>query len=166
MYPEDEQPATNRNTIGDAPAPFVYGQPPVGQKRKKKPRPALWWLPWAICAVLFVLVLIFGILWVSKSGSDNGKKDAALTDSSDTKDDSKDDDTATEECTAKQRRYQNEDLEIAFCYPVSWGDVKVADCASCHASPGQGDRLKLGGAAVFNQVLAADLGFKVKGDLG
>jgi hypothetical protein len=127
MYPEDQQPQPpNQNTIGQAPKPFMYGEP-VGtgpNAPKKKPKDGMSWLPWAIGgAVVFVLLLVVVIVLIANAGKDN-KDNTGTTDNTNGTTTTG---TTTDECSAKERRYQNQDLDIRFCYPTAWGDVKVAD---------------------------------------
>jgi hypothetical protein len=125
MYPEDQQPQPpNQNTIGNAPQPFMYGQPTGPNPPKKKPNERMPWLIWAIVgAVVFVIVLIITIVLLINT---NKTPDKTTTDT-DTPSTSTTTDTAANECSAKERRYQNEDLDIRFCYPTAWGDTKLSD---------------------------------------
>ncbi|HSD55789.1 MAG TPA: hypothetical protein VLA92_01405 [Candidatus Saccharimonadales bacterium] len=128
MYPEDQQPQPpNQNTIGEAPKPFMYGEP-VGTgptAPKKKPKDSMSWLPWAIGGVvLFVVLLVAVIILIMNAGKDNNKASTNTGVDTNTNTNS---DVGADECTAKERRYQNEDLDMRFCYPTTWGDVKLAD---------------------------------------
>lgn len=128
MYPEDQQPQPpNQNTIGSAPEPFRFNEPTsVGPTPpKKKPGSGMpSWLPWAIVGgILFVIILIVVIVLIvnmSKSTKTNTNDDKTTTNTVVT-------DEEADGCSAKQRRYQNKDLDIRFCYPTTWGDVKVSD---------------------------------------
>jgi len=125
MYPEDQQNPTNRNTIGEAPAPFNMN-PNNGQQPKKEPKKANWLLLGIISgALLLVTIIVGGVILLANAGK--GEKEDPPT-SQNTKDDEDKTDTNTAEaCSSKLRRYQNEDLDIRFCYPNSWGDVKSED---------------------------------------
>ncbi|HEX9153490.1 MAG TPA: hypothetical protein VF809_01590 [Candidatus Saccharimonadales bacterium] len=142
MYPDDQQPPTNRNTIGEAPRPFVTGQMPSPeepsypqqqmhqpQPQAKRPKekhsnPKIKWVLIGLGALLVIVLLVVGIILAAKDNKNDGKGTTTDTSSSDSSSSS----TSTDdECTAQQRRYQNEDLDIKFCYPKSWGDVKLAD---------------------------------------
>jgi hypothetical protein len=119
MYPQDQQPQPpNQNLMGQAPQPFNYGRPV--QPPKKKGMAA--WLPWAICGFLLLLVIIFGVL-VLMNNNKNSNNTATNTGTSNQQNTG----TSASECNFQQRRYQNQDLNIRFCYPTSWGDVKVTD---------------------------------------
>ena len=127
MYPEDQQPQPpNQNTIGSAPEPFKYNEPMgVGPTPpKKKPTETPNWLPWVIAGgMLFVVILVVVIILIVNMSKSN--KPVANTNKTDTNTTTTDQNA--DECTAKQRRYQNRDLDIRFCYPTTWGDVKVSD---------------------------------------
>jgi len=136
MYPEDQTP---HNTLGEPPKPATFG-PPEGGRNRKQPfnaKPLLW----AGGIFLLVLLLVAGIVWVSSLGtSDKGTdKTATTTDKPEEEEESKS--TDPEACTAKQRRYQNRDLSLGFCYPNVWGNVSVADAEFDPSD--DGTRLKL-----------------------
>lgn len=121
MYPQDEQPQPpNQNLMGQAPQPFNYGRPVDNGPKKKK---SLAWLPWAVSGFMFLLVIIFGIIVLANSGNkDNNPNNGTPGDNG-----TAPNDTTLSDCTSKQRRYQSKDLDIRFCYPTGWGDVKVSD---------------------------------------
>lgn len=152
-----QQQPVNPNLMGEAPQPFNYEQPmqqnswgqtmppvqsqyaqpqqtmppmqpmqqmagvPPQSARKGGPGKAL---PWIISGILLLFVIILAVLFVvasnnsKKSGSNNGTNNNSNQNTNTTK---------TEECGSKLRRYQNEDLDIRFCYPTAWGDVKLGD---------------------------------------
>lgn len=137
MYPDDqdrEQQPANRNLMGDAPQPFNYGQQmqanlgqPVQQGNGKPGKPGgNKMLPWIISGVLLLLVIIFGILFLLAANKDK-TKDNNTADKTNTNQTDNTDTKNSDECSSKLRRYQNEDLDIRFCYPKTWGDVKLTD---------------------------------------
>lgn len=136
MYPDDqdrEQQPANRNLMGDAPQPFNYGQQmqanlgqPVQPKGSKPKSGASKALPWIVSGVLLLLVIIFGILFLLAASNKDKNKNNNTADNSNTNQ-TQDNTDASAECSSKLRRYQNEDLDIRFCYPKTWGDVKLTD---------------------------------------
>lgn len=154
MYPGDddkEQQPANRNLMGEAPQPFSYqdplqqdlGQPQQPQRMQSpQPRqqpgkrgnnqddksPILKFLPWIISGVVVLIILIVAIVLIIVAATkDNKKDDKTGTNNTNDTQQSTGTDTGASECSTKLRRYQNEDLDIRFCYPVAWGDVKVSD---------------------------------------
>jgi hypothetical protein len=125
MYPEDQQNPANRNTIGEAPAPFNMN-PNNGQQPKKEPKKANWVLLGIISgALLLVTIIVGGVILLANAGK--GEKEDPKTSQNDPKDEEKTETDTDEACSSKLRRYQNEDLDIRFCYPNAWGDVKSED---------------------------------------
>jgi hypothetical protein len=138
MYPDDqdkEQQPANRNLMGEAPQPFNYGEPmqeqlgqsvPPTKQKKRKSGGAAKFLPWIISGVLLLMVIIFGIVLLLAANKDDNKSasnDTGTNNGSQNKTET----DASSECSSKLRRYQNEDLDIRFCYPKTWGDVKLSD---------------------------------------
>jgi hypothetical protein len=139
MYPDDqdrEQQPTNRNLMGDAPQPFNYGQQmqtslgqpvPAGNNGGKRPKSgSSKALPWIISGVLLLFVIIFGVLFLLAASNKNNKDNNNSNDNNANTNQTTED-TRSDECSSKLRRYQNEDLDIRFCYPKTWGDVKLTD---------------------------------------
>ncbi len=123
MYPDDQPHQPTHNTMGPPPAPFTLDQ--SGNEKshyKKTPRNNLGLFIGLVGGVLFILVLIIIVL----AGTGKNTKPAAtvspsVADSQQTRTQ----DATT--CDAQKRRYQNPNLDVRFCYPNSWGEVKVAD---------------------------------------
>lgn len=149
MYPEDEQPQPpNQNLIGQPPEPFNYGRP---VEPKKSPARSL--LPWVIGGgVLLLLILIVVIVLVALSGKDknNSSNDTNASNSSATQQ------IVSNDCSSKQRRYQSKDLNIRFCYPTSWGDVKVIDGKFDPSDSGTRYRLSFAGKPSVHLGLVSD----------
>lgn len=122
MYPQDQEPPTNRNVMPGPPSePFNYGPPGLPPESKHK-LPA--WVLWVIGGIVLLAIIVVGL--VLFLGSGDGKK--AVEDTPTDRSSSQNEEaTNAEACAAKLRRYQNQDLDIRFCYPTAWGDVKVAD---------------------------------------
>ena len=117
MYPQDQQPQPpNQNQMGQAPQPFNYGRPV--QPSKKKGMGSV--LPWAISGFLLFMVIIFAVVLMlsHKNNNNNANNSGNQTNNNKSA-------VGTADCDTRQRRYQNKDLNIRFCYPTSWGDVKV-----------------------------------------
>jgi hypothetical protein len=137
MYPDDqdrEQQPANRNLMGDAPQPFNYGQQmqaslgqPVQQKGGKPKSGGNKMLPWIVSGVLLLLVIVFGILFLLAANKDKNKDNNTADNTNTNQTQNNTDESNSEECSSKLRRYQNEDLDIRFCYPKTWGDVKLTD---------------------------------------
>jgi hypothetical protein len=137
MYPDDqdrEQQPANRNLMGDAPQPFNYGQQmqanlgqPVQQKGGKPKSGGNKMLPWIVSGILLLLVIIFGILFLLAANKDKNKDNNTTDNTNTNQTQNNADESNSEECSSKLRRYQNEDLDIRFCYPKTWGDVKLTD---------------------------------------
>jgi hypothetical protein len=143
MYPEDQEPpAKPDKTLGEAPKPFNVDDarnqsndswvPPTDQRfsdKPSKPRPKKgpnWLVLGIIGGVVFLLLVIVGVAFMMSGDDKDGAKDTPI---SENKNENKEKTPAVTDgqCSSKLRRYQNEDLDIRFCYPNEWGDVKVAD---------------------------------------
>ncbi|HEU4914717.1 MAG TPA: hypothetical protein VFT16_04960 [Candidatus Saccharimonadales bacterium] len=167
MYPEDqdkEQQPANRNLMGEAPQPFDYGNPlqadPGRPVQPVKPKgggssggPARF-LPWIISGVLLLCVIIFGLIALLPADKDNkGSTNNPSTNNSSQNDTN----TGTaSECSSKLRRYQNEDLDIRFCYPKTWGDVKLTDAKFDPSDSGTRVRLSFADKSQINLGLVSD----------
>ena len=144
MYPGDEkdqQPA-NRNLMGEAPQPFTYQEPvqtPLGQPSAPPPQrprpnndsdnesPIKKFIPLIVGGAIILLLVVVAIVALALSGGDKDKNNNNSGATPDDTTQTTDTDNGSSECSTKLRRYQNEDLDIRFCYPTAWGDVKVAD---------------------------------------
>lgn len=127
MYPQDEQLPTNRNTIGQAPAPFVVNPQQQSGPPKKEPKKANWLVLGIITGVVLLLLVIVGGIVLLSSSDNNNKQENTNQGTSQEKTEDEGSAAADDSCSSKLRRYQNEDLDIRFCYPNAWGDVKVED---------------------------------------
>jgi hypothetical protein len=90
--------------------------------------------------LLVLLLLVVGVIWASSAGKnkEGGKNNTPTTTENESGEETP---VATDDCTAKERRYQSESLSLSFCYPNAWGNVTVND-AKLDPSD-DGTRLKL-----------------------
>lgn len=126
MYPQDEQPPQNNNAMGPPPTPFVVNQPNNDKKpdepKTKRSLPS--WVPWAVGGAVVLLLFVVGVILVATSTKKEEPKNEVPTTQTATPEE---EESVASGCKPKERRYQNKDLDMRFCYPTAWGDVKVAD---------------------------------------
>jgi hypothetical protein len=141
MYPEDQTP--QMNSLGEPPQPATFGS--QNREPEKKTSFNVKIVLWIGAGLLVLLLLIVGIVWAASviNKDDGGKKQEASsnTNTDEQSGDEGDVPAAADECTARERRYQNRDLSLGFCYPNEWGDVAVNE-ALFHPSD-DGTRLRL-----------------------
>jgi hypothetical protein len=149
MYPQDEQPQPpNQNLMGQAPEPFNYGRPV--EPKKKRGVPLLVWIIGGGVLLLLVLIIAVVIASLSKDTKSPGSAN------NDTSNSSTSQPVVTNDCSSKQRRYQSRDLNIRFCYPTGWGDVKVADSKLDPSDSGTRYRISFADKASVHLGLVSD----------
>lgn len=143
MYPEDEQTPNQQNSLGQPPAPVSFGQQNTNPKpkRKSKEKDRAFNTLWIVAGVGGVLLLLLVVVIVISLVSGGDKKEGSNKTTGNTPTEQTGDEGDTSGCTAKQRRYQNEDLSLGFCYPNNWGNVTVNDAKFDPSD--NGTRLKL-----------------------
>ncbi|HET8669820.1 MAG TPA: hypothetical protein VFM05_04105 [Candidatus Saccharimonadales bacterium] len=137
MYPEDQEPpAQPDKTLGAAPKPFIVdspqGQPnssltPLSNSSNPSPEPHKG-PNWVMLGIIggIILLLLAGLgTWFLMNNKAEKKKDAII--SKGNKDKKTASSVSQADCAATLRLYQNEDLDIKFCYPDDWGDVRAED---------------------------------------
>ncbi|HEY5667708.1 MAG TPA: hypothetical protein VIR03_00935 [Candidatus Saccharimonadales bacterium] len=124
-YPQDEQQQPpNQNQMGPAPMPFNYGHP-VGSPKKK-----VNWLPWIICGVLLLVIIISGVAYVASRDAAGSNDKNTVGNASDTANNSAvagSNTTTANACPGQQKQYTNKSVQVQFCYPAAWGSVAVAN---------------------------------------
>lgn len=125
MYPEDQRPT--QNSLGEPPKPAVFGSQSPEPKKKATQHMKL--VLWVSGSFLALLLLVVGIVWLASLGSSEGNSNKATTNTTSQEEQEGEDVpiVETDECTAKERRYQSKDLSLGFCYPNEWGNVSVQD---------------------------------------
>jgi len=124
MYPDDQTPPTNRNSLKPPPDPFVLeGEDDdkgasLGQKLLRN-RALL-----VSVAVSLVLLLVLAVVLLLLVLGSSGKSDNDAPAHTNRNEQSG---NSSFSCNAKLRGYQNQDLGLRFCYPEAWGEVSVTD---------------------------------------
>lgn len=121
--------------------------PPAAEEPKKRDKKK--WLI-IILILLLLLGLVFGWLWW-KGKDDSPKASTKTTPSIEDTEKSADGSACVEGFT----RYDNEELDISFCYPTTWGDVSQNDARFAAADTGSRWRLGFSAKPEVNVGLAS-----------